>query len=340
MVSIKDIANHLGISVSTVSKGLNNATDISDETKQRVIETAIELGYTPKRKNILRNPSENYERKVCVYIENMDYENRDQFGYDLINGFKQAATLKNWAVDVIPSNLNAQTRNEYDKFMLMNQYSGAFMIGFSMHSDYSIQFSKTRIPTVLFDNYIPNNPKVGYVGTDGNEGIGLAVNHLYELGHTKIAFLNGAKNSKVSNEHTEAFMRAMKKHDLYVDPHLLESGYYVPDCAKYHVPKFLDYGATAIICASDLIATGAISEVQKRGLKVPEDISIIGFDDLPLCLNVTPQLTTIRQDRLNLGRNAMTVLDCLINNIPVSKSILRAELIVRDSTGKVKINKK
>lgn len=337
MVSIKDIANHLGISVSTVSKGLNNATDISDETKQRVIEAAIELGYTLKRKNILRNQSDNFERKVCVYIENMDYENRDQFGYDLINGFKQAATLKNWAVDVIPSNLNAQTRNEYDKFMLMNQYSGAFMIGFSMHSDYSVQFGKTRIPTVLFDNYIPNNPKVGYVGTDGNEGISLAVNHLFELGHTKIAFLNGAKNSKVSNEHTEAFTRAMKEHDLYVDPHLLESGYYVPDCAKYHVPKFLDYGATAIICASDLIATGAISEVQKRGLKVPEDISIIGFDDLPLCLNITPQLTTIRQDRLNLGKNAVNVLDSLINNIPVSKSILRAELIVRDSTAEVKI---
>lgn len=336
MVSIKDIADYLGIAVSTVSKGLNNATDISDETKQRVIEAAIELGYTPKRKKLLGNQSENFERKVCVFIENIDYENRDQFGYDLIHGFKQAATIRNWSVDVIPSNLNAQARNEYDKFMLMNQYSGAFMIGFSLHSDYSLQFTKTKIPTVLFDNYIPNNPKVGYVGTDGNEGIGLAVKHLYELEHTKIAFLNGAKNSMVSNEQTEAFKKAMKEFGLYVDSHLLESGYYVPDCAKYHVPKFLDYGATAIICASDLIASGAISEVQKRNLKVPEDISIIGFDDLPLCLNITPQLTTIKQDRLNLGRNAMNVLECLINNIPISKSILRAELIIRDSTGKCK----
>lgn len=339
MVNIKDIADYLGIAVSTVSKGLNNATDISDETKQRVIEAAIELGYTPKRKKLLGKQSEIFERKVCIFIENMDYENKDQFGYELIHGFKQTAALRNWSVDVIPSNLNAQARNEYDKFMIMNQYSGAFMIGFSLHSDYSIQLAKTKIPTVLFDNYIPNNPKVGYVGTDGNEGLRLAIKHLYELGHTKIAFLNGAKNSMVSNEHTEAFTKIMKELDLYVNPHLLESGYYVPDCAKYHVPKFIDHGATAIICASDLIASGAISEVQKHGLKVPEDISIIGFDDLPLCLNITPSLTTIRQDRLNLGRNAMNVLNCLIDNIPISKSILRAELIIRDSTGAVKNQK-
>lgn len=332
MIRIKDIADYLGIAVSTVSKSLNNATDISDETKQKVIEAAIELGYTPKRRKHPGAKSENYERKVCVFIENMDYENRDQFGYELIQGFKQAATVKNWSVDIIPSNLNAQSRNEYDKFMLTNQYSGAFMIGFSLHSDYSLQFERTKIPTVLFDNYIQNNPKVGYVGTDCYEGINLAIRHLYSLGHTKIAFLNGAKNAMVSDEQTLAFSKSMKELNLYVDPNLLESGYYVPDCAKYHVPKFLDHGATAIICASDLIASGAISEVLKRGLRVPEDISIIGFDDLPLCLNITPQLTTIRQDRRSLGKSAMTLLDCLIDNIPISKSILRAELIVRDST--------
>ena len=221
--------------------------------------------------------------------------------------------------------------------MITHRYSGAFMIGFSMHNDYSLQFSRTKIPTVLFDNHILNNPKLGYVGTDHYEGLKLAVNHLYELGHTKIAFLNGAKNTMISAQETQAFRDVMNELGLYVSPHLLESGYYVPDCAKYHVPKFIDHGATAIICASDLIASGAISEVQKRNLKVPEDISIIGFDDLPLCLNITPQLTTIKQDRLSLGKSAMILLDCLINEIPISKAILRAELIIRDSTAKVKI---
>ena len=245
---------------------MNNAADISEETKQKIITRALEAGYTPKAR---KHASLAANRKVCIFIENMDYENRDQFGYDLILGFRQSAILNNWSVDVIPSNLNAKLQNDYDKFMISNQYSGAFMIGFLMHSDYSLQFQKTQVPTVLFDNYIAGNPKVGYVGTDCNEGIELAVRHLRGLGHTKIAFLNGAKNAMVSDEQTQAFKRAMKLLDLYVDTHLIESGYYVPDCAKYHVPKFLDHGATAIICASDLIASGAISEVTKRGLRVP-----------------------------------------------------------------------
>ena len=330
MATIKDIADHLGIAVSTVSKGLNNASDISDETRQMVLDTAIELGYTPKRKKTLINNTA--ERKVCVFIENMDYENRDAFGYDLIQGFRQSAAIRNWQTDIIPSNLNAQSTSQYDKFLLTNRYSGAFLIGFSMHNDYNVQIPRTRFPTVLFDNYIQTNPKVGYVGTDCYEGLNLAVTHLFELGHRKIAFLNGAKNSMVSYERTQAFETVMKELNLKIYPALFEYGYYVPDCAKYHVPKFIDNGATAIICASDLIASGAISEVTKRGLRVPEDISIIGFDDLPFCANLTPPLTTIRQDRQNLGRSAFTLLDCLINNIPVSKFLLRPELIVREST--------
>ena len=145
MATIKDIAEYLGIASSTVSKGLNNATDISDETKEKVIAAAIELGYTPRRRKHFGNNL--FERKVCIFIENIDYENRDQFGYDLIQGFKQSAEVKNWKVDIVPSNLNAQSRNEYDKFMITNSYSGAFMIGFSVHNDYSLQFSRTRIPT-------------------------------------------------------------------------------------------------------------------------------------------------------------------------------------------------
>ena len=333
MPSIKEIANYLGVSVRTVSKGLNNATDISDETREKVLSAAVELGYTPKRKKY-SNASNLPERKVCIFIENMDYENKEVFSYELIRGFKLAAQEKHWMVDIVPSNLNAlyANENDYDMFMLSHNYSGGFVISISMHNDYNMQYSKTRIPTVLFDNFVGFNPKVGYVGTNSYESLYLAVEHLHKLGHKKIAFLNGAKNTYVSTQRTDAFKKAMKDFGIHVDNRLLESGYYVPDCAKYHVPKFLDYGATAIICASDLIASGAILEVQKRNLNVPNDISIIGFDDLPLCLNISPTITTIRQDRLNLGKSAAIVLDSLINDIPVSQTVLRAELIEREST--------
>lgn len=330
MTTISDIAKHLNISVSTVSKGLNNASDISDETRQLVLDTAIAMGYMPKRKISLAN--NNNDRKVCIIINNTDYENKEEFSYDLIQGFKQTAFMKHWQVDILPIKLTAQSTNQYDQLLLANRYSGGFIIGSSMHSDYSTQIAKTRFPTVLHENHVPANPKVGYVGTDCSEGLRLAIEYLYQNGHRKIAFLNGAKNSTVSYERTHAFETIMQEFSLKIYPALFAYGYYVADCAKYHVPKFIDNGATAIICASDLIASGAIAEVTKRGLRVPEDISIIGFDDLPFCTNLKPPLTTIRQDRQNLGRSAMFLLDCLINNIPINQLLLHAQLIIREST--------
>lgn len=329
MATIKDIADKLGIAVSTVSKGLNGANDISDETRQLVLDAAVELGYTTKKMRRQEN------KRVCILVENMDYENIDQFGYDIITGFKKAAARKHWEVTVIPTNLNLQMEEQFDTFMLKNGFNGAFLIGFSLHEDWLKQLHKTNVPTVLLDNYIEHNTKIGYVGTDSFEGIGAAVNHLAELGHEKIAFLNGSKNSMVSQQRQMAFIESLMEHGLEVNEDLMEYGYYVPDCAKDHVDNFLDHGATAIMCASDLIATGVMAEVEKRGLSVPKDISVIGFDDLPIASRLTPALTTVRQDRTDLGKSAVLLLDGLLSGVTISKILLRATFIERSSTAKV-----
>ena len=330
MPTIKEIANKLGIAVSTVSKGLNGASDISADMRQHVLDTAVEMGYSPKKMKSTGT------RKVCIFIENMDYENIDQFGYEIIVGFKLSAARRHWDVTVVPTNLNMQSAEKFDTYMLKNGYSGAFLLGFTLHDDWVRQLSKTTVPTVLFDNYIEKNTHIGYVGTDNEEGIDLAVNHLHSLGHTRIAFLNGSKNSMVSQQRHQAFLNSMSRHGLTADENLIEYGYYVPDCAKDHIPGFLKQGATAIMCASDLIATGVIAELHKRGLKVPEDISVIGFDDLPIASQLTPSLTTIRQDRTDLGKSAFLLLDGLIHDVTISKLLLRGKFIQRESTGTCK----
>lgn len=337
MVTIKDIAKRLGVAPSTVSKSLNNADDISDATKHLVFETALEMGYQIKRN---KNHIGLAERRVCILIDNMEYENHDQFGFDLILGFRNAATSRNWQVDIIPANLNAfyELSNNYDAFMIQNKYSGAFMIGFSMHNDYLKQIKRTRIPTVLFDNHITENPKVGYVATDCYEGIGIALKYLKNLGHKKIAFLNGTKNTMISDERINAFQQIMTELNLTVYDELMENGYYVPNCAKYHIPAFIRNGATAIVCASDLIASDVINEVTRLGYTVPDDISVIGFDDMPFSANLNPPLTTIKQDRLSLGKSALILLDGIINDIPISKMLLHAKLIERTSSAHVKTN--
>lgn len=326
MATIKKIAEHLGIAVSTVSKGLNGASDISEETRQMVLDAAVEMGYTTKK---MRKPE---NKKVCIFVENMDYESIDQFGYDIITGFKKEAVRKKWEVTIVPINLNLQTAERYDTYMLKNGFTGGFLIGFTLHEDWIKQLHETTVPTVLFDNYISSNNKVGYVGTDSSEGIHAAVAHLASLGHKKIAFLNGAKNSMVSEERENAFIKSMQEYGLRPDDRLIEYGYYVPDCARYHVPGFLENGATAIMCASDLMASWVIAELNRQEKKVPEDISVIGFDDLPIAGKHVPSITTIRQDRSNLGKSAVLLLDGLMHNVCISKILLRAQFMKRDST--------
>ncbi len=331
MVTIKDIADRLGLAMSTVSKGLNGADDISAETRQLVLDTAVEMGYNLKK--IRRMPA----RKVCIFVEdsNMEFETIEKFGYDIVNGFKQAAADRNWEAVIEPSKLSFRTLEKYDSYMLRHGYAGAFLLGFTLHDDWIKQLQKTTVPTVLLDNYLEGNEKVGYVGTDSHEGVGMAVKHLAALGHKKIAFLNGSKNSMVSEERNIAFRDAIKECGLTVYEPLVAYGYYVPDCAKNFVQGFLDNGATAIVCASDLIASGVLNELNRLGKKVPEDISVVGYDDLPIAASLNPALTTIRQDRNNLGKSAMFMLDGLIREVPMSKMLLRAKLIERDSTKKV-----
>lgn len=328
MATIKDIAERLGIAVSTVSKGLNGASDISEEMRQLVLDTAVEMGYASKK---IRSSN---TVKVCVFVEdrNMDYETIDQFGYEIVMGFKLGAASRNWEVTVVPSALAMKNEEKYDSYMLKNGFAGAFLLGFTLHDDWIKQLHKTTVPTVLLDNYIPGNYHVGYVGTDSNEGISHAVSHLVAMGHKNIAFLNGSKNSMVSEERNLAFRQSM--HDNGVEPQeeLISYGYYVPDCAKYHVPNFIEHGATAIVCASDLIASGVINELHRMNLKVPDDVSVIGFDDLPIAAQLTPKLTTIRQDRYDLGKSAALMLDGLIRGVALSKMLLRAKFVPREST--------
>ena len=326
MVTIKDIANRLGIAPSTVSKGLNDANDISPELKKLVLDTAIEMGYVTKRMK------KETRKRLCIFIENMQYEMSGDFGFDIILGFKQAALRDNWDVTVVPMTPFLQLRDPYDRYMVKNNFHGGFLIGFALKDPWMEQLEKTTIPTVLFDNYIKKNSNVAYVGTDSFEGIDLAIDHLTALGHTKIALLNGSPDSMVTVNRYDAYVSSMQSHRLEVDENLVAYGHYVEDSAKYHLPTLIENGATAILCGNDLLAVGVIKECERLNIKVPEELSVIGFDNLPVAGEISPALTTINQDRIDLGRNSYAALYWLIAKVPISRSLLRPQLIIRDTT--------
>ncbi len=329
MATIKDIATKLGISISTVSKGLNGASDISEDLRQLVLDTAVEMGYSTKR-----SKKEEY-RKLCLFVANMDYETIDSFGYDIVLGFKQNAYRHKWDVTIVSINEEFQKKERYDTYLLKNGYCGAFILSLSLQDPWMEQLKTTTMPTVLFDNFINDNPNVGYLGTDSYEGIHMAVRHLVKLGHKKIAFMNGSLYSLVADQRQEAFEAAIKEFNIDCNENMMARGYFVADSAHYHVPTFLKEGATAIVCGSDLLAQGVIDYCTKNGYRVPEDVSVVGFDNIPISATTEPPLTTISQPRNELGKYAYFILNSLILHIAISRSLLRPSLVERESTARL-----
>lgn len=323
--TINDIAAHLGVSKSTVSKALNNATDISSQTRQLILQTAAEMGYI--NKHIGRNT------KICILIENMDFHTPNQFGYDIIQGFKQMAEPEGWTVDILPVTPDFQRLNPYDVFMIQEGYQASFVLGFSLLDPWLEEFRTSHFPTVLYDNYIKDNPNIASVGCDSAEGFEHAVKHLVKLGHKKIGLISGPLDSYILKARYHAYLAALKKYGLEINENFIGLGYYVSESTRTYIPKLIQEGCTAILCSHDVRAVSAITECKDRDLRVPEDVSIVGFDDLPIATFTEPPLTTIRQDRAALGKCGYYAMTSLLNHVPIGSILLRATLIVRQSTG-------
>ena len=324
MATLNDIAARLGISKSTVSKGLSNASDVSEDLRKKIMEVAAEMGYSGRRT----------QKRLCVLVENMGYTEPNQFGYELIAGFTQMASAEGWVVDAVPYTKERQAHETYRDFMAQGGYQGAFLLGFSLVDPWMQgEFQTVQIPTVLYDNRIPENPFMASIGCDCRGGMEAAVRHLYGQGHRRIGLLFSALDSYIVKERYNAFFSAMEKCGLEVDQDLIGLGYYVAETTRKYLPKFVERGATAILCSDDSRALAAYTECCDRRLRVPEDVSIIGFDDLPISAYMNPPLTTIRQNRLALGKCGYYALSCLLNGVDIDSILLRAPLVVRGSTG-------
>lgn len=329
MTTIQDIADKLNISKGTVSKALNNAPDISETLQKQILETAVELGYTKLRRY------KNARRRLCIIVQrdNIQYKEPHHFAYDIVMGFRQMAEPAGYEVEIAPVDIHVQEKVSYDVFMLQNDYSGAFALGFSLNEPWMKDFQTSRTPVVLYDNHIVGNPNTAYVGIDNAEGMELAIAYLKNLGHEKIAYLSSALGSHIMQVRYRAFFQAMEHHGLYADDSWAGCSYFLSECMEKHLPRFLDMGMTAIICCQDTFATAAITQCKQLGFRIPEDISIIGFDDIPVCPYTDPPLTSVRQDRIELGKSGYYALNSLMNQVSIGTLLLHAQLIRRESSG-------
>lgn len=327
MATLDDIARELGISKSTVSKALSGARDVSKAMRQSVLEKAVEMGYS-------RTARSAEMLKIAVFITNMEYTKPEDFGYDLVVGFRKAAEPAGYEVDLIPLDQEMQKAVRYDTYMIQENYCGGLFFGLSLLDPWMVDFETCKTPTVLYDNCIPFNPHVTHVGVNNAEGMEMAVRYLKHLGHTKIGYLSSALEAYVYKRRYEAFFQALNTCGLDSDKDLSGCSFFINECLQ-HLPELLKKGCTAIVCSHDLLAHSAMIHCAQMGYRVPEDISILGFDDIPMCRYTLPPLSTIRQDRSDIGKSAFFALLNQLNDVHVSALLLHPELIERASCASV-----
>jgi DNA-binding LacI/PurR family transcriptional regulator len=338
--TIRQIAVKLNVSSATVSKALANKPEVNEETRARVQACAKELGYA-----IIENGSTLHgQKRVAVFVKEdskgiheTDVYNTDSnfFFYDLLMGFRQHAAKKNFEVVFLTITKNDEELVPYDQFFHSRHIAGVFCYGLRTTDAYFSQLQTTKIPTVIVD-YSVDNPRVGRVGVDNIAGAAMAVDHLIALGHRKIGFINGHSQSQASVERFTGYAGNLCRHNIPFDPELVFEGDYTEPSGRAGADYFAGKDISAVFCASDFMAMGAINRFQSKGICVPEDLSVIGFDNLPFTNYCTPRITTIAQNRKQLGIIACSLLYGLINHEPINHCILPPSLVIRESTSEHK----
>ena len=324
-MTIKEIATTLGLSPSTVSKALNNASDISIETRERVNNYAKSIGFS-----LHRNQD---SKRICVLFENMDSHSNSQVGYPVLTGFQQAANAYNY--EIIIEHCSDKNPPNLKKLCQENNFCGLMILGTKLNSGIMKELENISTPAMLMDSYI-ENPKVACISSDNINSVATIVKHLLSLGHRKIGFLGGDKESIVTRERFSGYLIGLIEGDIEFNSNYVRYGNYTEKCGLDAAEYFATQDVTAVVCASDLIAIGLINGLKKHHIRVPEDVSVSGFDNLDVARYFTPALTTVKQDFIALGEHAFTLLRQAIKGNKTKRVTIHTEPIFRDSTAPVK----
>jgi Transcriptional regulators len=332
IVTIKDVAKKAGVSVSTVSRAFNNYSDISDATREQIIKIAEEIGYKPNI--VAKSLSSNRNFRLGMLIE--DYDSAGLLNplvFEILMSFKNTISKQGYELVLLSTNTDMQKSQSLTKFFVDKQLDGTFILGLKMTDEYYKELSDINYPCVLFDISI-QNPKLCCVGVDNVKGAFMAVEHLIKLGHKKIAFINGHKEAFISYERLDGYYLALNRYGIPIDNNLIYYSDFSEEGAEVAIEKLMQENKdiTAVFCASDLMAVGAVNMLNNMGYTVPDDVSVVGFDDVYIAQFMIPKLTTIKQNLEKVGENAANVLMNLVNGQTMGRIIIEPDLVIREST--------
>lgn len=338
MATIKDIAKRAGVSVTTVSRALNGYSDVNENTRRKIQGIAKELDYSPNI--VARSLVMNKTKTIGLLVSGMFRESvKDNFTLEVLSGVNDYVGQQDYDLILFSTNTAKQKEKTYTQLCRERRVDGVIIQGIKTDDPYLKEVVESNIPCVMIDIPIEKET-VGYVTTDNIQGAKQAVSHLVKNNHRNIAFVNGHNKAFVSQKRLIGYLEAMNEAGLPTNENWIIDGGFSEGQAEKVTKALLSENPsiTAIFCASDLMALGAMKAAKQLGLEVPKQLSVIGYDDIVLSSYTSPSLTTINQGIYKLGYEASKLLiDLLEGQVEERKRILPTRLVERESTSKLKL---
>ncbi|MBE0685328.1 MAG: LacI family DNA-binding transcriptional regulator [Anaerolineaceae bacterium] len=333
-ITIKDIAKRTGVSHSTVSRALGGNSLISEATTTRIRKVAREMGYQPSA--AARSLKTNQTKVIGVIVNSID----DPFFSEILFGIENAAQQAGYSLFIAASQYDPIREQNIVQTMMEQRTDGVIICSSSFSADKGRQLLANGFPVVVV-NYKANenfNYSIYHDDVDGSQQL---TGHLLALGHTKIAYLGNSKSGRTSLDRLNGFKKEMRKAGVKINPaYIYEVEGSEPELGKESLYYFMNLSdrPTAIMCFNDMLAIGFLHACRQACIRVPEDLSVTGFDNITFSAYTSPPLTTLDQPKYSIGNESAQLLLELLGNKIENKNnthkekVLKGSLLVRSST--------
>lgn len=326
--------------MATVSRVMNDVDHqkVSDSTRERVLRIAQELRYRPNPQAVAlvtRRPP----NTVGLVIPYNSHVFESFYFTEIIRGAVDAANDHAMSITLFVPRRDAPAEEYHDVLMSRGMVAGFLLIGTRVGDPAIAQCREAGVPFVLVNSRLAD-PDVSGVDCDNLTGAREAIRHLIRLGHTRIAFIAGPDSSSNARERLSGYRSALEEAGLPVNDSLIFQGRFEEQGGREAMRALLDgpVRPTAVFAANDIMAIGAMKVIKREGLSIPEDLAMVGFDDIPMCQYLEPALTTVHQPIYQVGRRAAETLLSRIEEqddtmTAGTRHILRTRLVIRESCG-------
>jgi DNA-binding LacI/PurR family transcriptional regulator len=334
-VSIKDIARLAGVSHSTVSRALRNSPLIPVQTAQRIQQIAHEKGYSASA--VARSLVTRKTYTIGVVVTSI----ADPFNGEVVEALEETANRNGYSVILATSQADPEREMAVVRAFQERRLDGIVVASSRVGSLYMPLLDEMKIPIVLLNNQSPG-AFVHALTIDNVDGALQATRHLIQLGHTRIAYIGDRFGLQSDKERLKGYRQALAQAHLPFSEKMVARGDGKAAGAREAAAKLLaaeipaDRRPTAVFCYNDMSALGVMQQAEAAGFRIPQDLSIVGFDDLFFASQLRPPLTTVRQPKKDMGQRAMEHLLALLNGSQSgSRTLIEGELVVRGSTAPV-----